>query len=183
MSVGEQMLGLDAWDSFYVIIGSAAGALIGLQFVVVTLIAERPSLRVAEAGAAFATPSIIHFGTVLLLSALIRVPWHTITPLAALWGLIGFSGLAYEIAVSRHMRRQAVYEPALKDWMFHLLLPSAAYALLVGSAFAATSYTREALFGAGAAALLLLFVGIHNAWDSIAYHVFGKRDATKKENS
>ena len=40
--------------------------------------------------------------------------------------------------------------------MFHLLLPSAAYALLVGSAFAATSYMREALFGAGAAALLLL---------------------------
>jgi hypothetical protein len=81
------------------------------------------------------------------------------------------------------MRRQAVYEPELEDWMFHLLLPSAAYALLVGSAFTATSYTREALFGAGAAALLLLFVGIHNAWDSIAYHVFGKRDAAKKENS
>jgi hypothetical protein len=47
---------LAAWDSFYVIVGSAAGALIGLQFVVMTLIAERPSIRTAEAGAAFATP-------------------------------------------------------------------------------------------------------------------------------
>jgi len=44
---------LAGWDSFYVIVGSAAGALIGLQFVVVTLIADRPHLRVAEAGAAF----------------------------------------------------------------------------------------------------------------------------------
>jgi hypothetical protein len=27
------------------------------------------------------------------------------------------------------------------------------------------------LFGVGAAALLLLFIGIHNAWNSIAYLV------------
>jgi len=65
---------LAAWDSFYVIVGSAAGALIGLQFVVMTLVAARPSLRVAEAGAAFATPTVIHFGSALLLSALLRVP-------------------------------------------------------------------------------------------------------------
>jgi hypothetical protein len=57
---------LAAWDSFYVIVGSAAAALIGLQFVVMTLIAERPPLRAAEAGAAFATPTIVHFGTALL---------------------------------------------------------------------------------------------------------------------
>lgn len=42
---------LGEWDSLYVTVGSAAGALIGLQFVVVTLIAERPSLRMMEAGA------------------------------------------------------------------------------------------------------------------------------------
>jgi hypothetical protein len=34
------------------------------------------------------------------------------------------------------------------------------------------SYTREALFGVGGATLLLLFIGIHNSWDSVAYHVF-----------
>ena len=56
---------LTEWNSFYVIVGSSAGALIGLQFVVLTLIAERPALRAAEAGAAFATPSVVHFGVVL----------------------------------------------------------------------------------------------------------------------
>ena len=64
------------------ILGSAAGALIGLQFVVLTLIANRPPLRVAEAGAAFATPTIVHFGSALLLSALARVPLQTIIPFA-----------------------------------------------------------------------------------------------------
>jgi hypothetical protein len=31
----------EVWESFYAIVGAAAGALIGLQFVVMTLIAER----------------------------------------------------------------------------------------------------------------------------------------------
>jgi hypothetical protein len=163
------------WDSFYVIVGSAAGALIGLQFVVLTLIAERPPLRVAEAGAAFATPTIVHFGTALLLSALLRAPWHAITPVAALCGLVGLSGLAYTMIVARRMRAQTTYQPDFEDWLFHTLLPLAGYAVLALSAFAAPFHTHEALFCVGAAALLLLFIGIHNAWDAIAYHVFVSR--------
>ena len=69
---------LAPWDSFYVIVGSAAGALVGLQFVVMTLIAEKPP-RAPEAGAAFATPTVMHFSSVLLLSALLRAPWASIT--------------------------------------------------------------------------------------------------------
>jgi hypothetical protein len=165
---------LDEWDSFYVIVGPAAGALIGLQFVVMTLIAERPPIRAAEAGAAFATPTIIHFGAVLLLSALLRAPWPTITPAAVLWGVMGLSGAVYAAIVARRMRKQAVYQPQFEDWLFHVLLPMAAYAILALSAFAATWQTRQALFGVGVAALLLLFIGIHNSWDAVAYHVFAK---------
>src|SRR5258708_6772576 len=169
------------WDSFYVIVGSAAGALIGLQFVVLTLIAESPPLRAAEAGAAFATPTIVHFGTALLLSALRRVPWQSIILAAALLVFIGLGGVAYAVVVARRMRRQTVYRPEFEDWLFHALLPLAAYAMLALSAFAAPSHTREALFGVGAASLLLLFIGIHNSWDSVAYHVFvKKRDANDR---
>jgi hypothetical protein len=53
--------------------------------------------------------------------------------------------------------------------------------LLLGAAFAATFHIRAALFAVGTAALLLLFVGIHNAWDSIAYHVFADRQTSKKD--
>ena len=166
------MAELTAWDSFYVIVGSAAGALIGLQFVVMTLIAARPHLRVAEPGAAFVTPTIVHFGAALLLSALLRAPWQAITLAAALWGLMGLGGGAYTVIVARRIRGQTAYRPEFEDWVFHVLAPLAAYALLTLSAFAAAARTREALFGVGAAALLLLFVGIHNAWDNVAYHVF-----------
>jgi ABC-type transport system involved in multi-copper enzyme maturation permease subunit len=172
---------LAAWDSFYVIVGSAAGALIGLQFVVMTLVAQRPPLRGAEAGAAFATPTIVHFGTALLLSALLRVPWQSIIFAATLWGLIGLGGVAYAVIVARRMRAQTVYQPEFEDWLFHALLPLAAYAVLGISAFAAPFHTREALFGVGAAALLLLFTGIHNAWDSVSYHVFANKPDTNTE--
>ena len=70
---------LAEWESFYIIVGAAAGALIGLQFVVMTLIAERPPRHAAEAGAAFASPTVVHFGAALLLSAFLRAPWQTIT--------------------------------------------------------------------------------------------------------
>lgn len=77
------------------------------------------------------------------------------------------------------MRVQSIYRPQFEDWLFHVLLPFAAYASLGLSAFAASSHMREALFGVGAAALLLLFVGIHNAWDSVAYHVLVNEPSNK----
>ena len=157
---------LAKWDSFHVIVGSAAGALIGLQFVVLTLIADRPPAGAAEAGAAFGSPTIVHFGT-----ALLHAPWHTITVAAGIWGLLGFAGAAYSTIVIRRMRTQPVYQPQFEDWLFHAAFPLCAYLVLAASSFAAPSHTHESLFGVGGAALLLLFVGIHNAWDNVAYHV------------
>ena len=162
---------LEEWDSFYVIVGSAAGALIGLQFVVMTLVAANPPKGVAEGSAAFSTPTIVHFSSVLLLSALLRIPWQALSSITLLWGLVGLSGVLYTLVVARRMHVQSVYQPVFEDWLFHALLPLAGYALLGISAFAALSYEREALLGVGAGALVLLFIGIHNAWDAVAYHV------------
>lgn len=169
------MTALSVWENFYVIIGSSAGALIGLQFVVLTLIANRPvGAGTAQAGHAFATPTIVHFGAVLLQAGILTAPWQEIAPAAVLWGLLGFSGIVYEIVVARRMRTQGVYKPVFEDWLFHVLLPLAAYTTLAVAAFEAGSHLRAALFAIGAAALLLLFVGIHNAWDGVTYHVFEK---------
>jgi hypothetical protein len=170
------MTALHGWENFYVIVGSSAGALIGLQFVVMTLIANMPVARgEAQAGDAFTTPTVVHFGVVLLLSAVGSAPWDGIAAVAVLWGLAGFGGVAYVALVARRLRSQIVYRAVFEDWLFHVLLPFAAYAALAASACAAYFQPRPALFLAGAAALLLLFIGIHNAWDIIRYHVFVKR--------
>jgi hypothetical protein len=175
------MIEIAKWDSFYVIVGSAAGALIGLQFVVLTLIAERPPTGLAEAGAAFGSPTIVHFGAVLFLSALLHAPWQTITIAAILWGVLGFGGVVYSVIVFRRMRKQSVYRPVFEDWLFHVALPLFAYAILALSSFAASSHAHDVLFAVGGAALLLLFIGIHNAWDNVAYHVLVNIAGAKSE--
>lgn len=101
---------LDGWKDFYVIVGSSAGALIGLQFVVIMLIAAKPITRVdARAGGAFATPSVVHFGVVLLLSAIGSAPWNGVITVAVLWGLVGLCGVVYVVVVARRMRVQSAY--------------------------------------------------------------------------
>src|SRR5437879_4981862 len=135
------------WDSFYVIVGSAAGALIGLQFVVMTLIAERPPRRAAEAGAAFGTPTVVHFSAVLLLSALLRVPWDGISAAMAVCGCVGAAGILYGLITTARMRRQNAYKPDAEDWLFHCLLPLTAYVVLSVSAAFGLSQLRPALFG------------------------------------
>jgi hypothetical protein len=164
---------MNGWENFYVIVGSSAGALIGLQFVVMTLIAGRPAGRAdAQAGDAFSTPSVVHFGVVLLLSAVNSAPWEGVGAVVLLWGLVGFGGVVYAVIVARRLRAQTAYRPVFEDWLFHILFPSAAYAMLAEAAFAAHPSARTALFLVGASALLLLFVGIHNAWDTVTHLVF-----------
>lgn len=172
---------LTGWSNFYVIVGSSAGALIGLQFVVLTLIAQRRPTSPAEAGAAFATPSVVHFAVVLLLSAILSAPWYTIGAVATVWGMVGAAGIVYELIVTQRMRTQTAYRPVFEDWLFHLLMPFVAYGMLAFSALFAGAHARGALFFVAAATLVLLFVGIHNAWDGVTYHVFVSLEKDKSE--
>jgi hypothetical protein len=122
------MSAVAGWENFYVIVGSSAGALIGLQFVVMTLIATRPIGPGRSQGAdAFATPTIVHFGTVLLLSAIACAPWQTLLGAAISYRVLGLLGMLHELVVIRRMRTQNVYKPVFEDWVFHALLPFAAY--------------------------------------------------------
>ena len=58
---------LGAWESFYVIVGSSAAALTGLQFVVMALVAESRQQASSGTISAFGTPTIVHFCAALLL--------------------------------------------------------------------------------------------------------------------
>lgn len=162
---------LTEWDSFCVIVGSSAGALIGLQFVVMTLMAGR-EIKSADAGNAFGTPTVVHFSVVLFLSALLRAPWQSITSVMIMLGLFGVGGLVYGVIVLRRMLRQTVYQPVAEDWLFHLVLPFLSYVMLATTPLWGEPHARLALFFVAAASLLLLFTGIHNAWDAVAYQIF-----------
>ena len=169
------MTALTPWQNFYEIVGSSAGALIGLQFVVLSLITPTRTARLdAQAGSAFGSPTIVHFATVLAIAAIICAPWDDPAVAAVVWGLVGVGGIIYVGIVIHRIRAQPVYEPAFEDWLFHILSPCAAYLSLAVSAVAARFRLRDALFAVAAAALVLLFSGIHNAWDTVTYYFFAR---------
>ncbi len=178
------MTPLAGWENFSVIVGSSAGALIGLQFVAIALISDLPqAVGTEQAGRTFSTPTIVHFSAALLLSAGLSVPWRRIGAAAVFLGLIGVIGVGYGLIVTYRLRAQNAYKPEFEDWMFHALLPLVAYATLAGSAYPACRHTHEAMFGVAAAMLLLLFIGIHNAWDAVTYHVFVRKRKAQNANA
>ena len=160
---------LRAWESFYVIVGSSAGALTGLQFVVLTLISESGMLRGSgETLSAFGTPNVVHFCAALLVSAIFSAPWHGLVPPAVAVAVCGTAGFIYSVAVMRRALRQRDYKPVLEDWVWHAALPILAYAALVHAGIQLPRGS-DVLYIVGGATLLLVFIGIHNAWDTVTY--------------
>lgn len=164
---------LIAWQSFYVIVGTAAAALTGLVFVAITLISDdgsRHSSQSTEAGiAAFTTPTVMHFGFVLLVSALLSAPWQNLWHVGLVLCLAGLAGMVYAITAIRRLRRMYAYQPVWEDWLWYGGCPLLAYLALVVAAVILPGSPAAALFGVGAVIMLLVFLGIRNAWDLVTY--------------
>ena len=158
-----------AWENFYVIVGSSAAALTGLQFVVVTLGAEARSMRDPDSVGAFGTPTIVHFCAVLLTAAILSVPWRSISSAGLSLAACGVAGIVYMVIVIRRALRQKGYAPVLEDWLWHCTFPLVAYVTLLAAALALRRDPPHWLLVIGTTALFLLFIGIHNAWDAVTY--------------
>ena len=157
------------WENFYVIVGSSAAALTGLQFVVIALIAESSAKTGGRAIAAFGTPTVVHFCAALLASAIVSAPWRSLANPALFIGGLGVAGVGYALVVTKRAREQTVYTPVLEDWLWHSILPFCAYGVMTVAAFVLRHDPERALFLVGAGVLLLLFIGIHNAWDTVTF--------------
>lgn len=180
MAAPSAIAHLAGWENFYVIVGSSAGALIGLQFVVMTLIADGRAKAISKDRktssrqiSAFGTPTVIHFGAALLIAAGMSAPWESVAGLRATLGIFGIVGTAYAVTVIHHALSQKGYKPVLEDWIFYAALPLTSYALLFVAAFLLASNVNNSLFMVGIVALSLLFIGIHNSWDTVTYMVIG----------
>jgi hypothetical protein len=160
---------LTTWQNFYVIIGSAAATLTGLMFVVITLIRRARVQRSTGTIAAFGTPTVVHFCAALLVAAILSAPWQALWNAGLLLGFSGLGGVMYVVIVVRRARHQTDYQPVLEDWLWHMVFPLVSYTALVVAAIVLPGNPVPALFVIGAATVLLLFIGIHNAWDSVTY--------------
>ncbi len=160
---------LPTWQNFYVIIGTAAATLTGLMFVAITLIARMRDRRSNEAVEAFSSPTVVHFCTALLVAAILSAPWQALWNAGLLLGLAGLGGVTYAVIVVLRARRQADYQLVVEDWLWYTAFPLVSYIAFVVAAILLSVNAAPALFVIAAATLLLLFTGIHNAWDTVTY--------------
>lgn len=160
---------LTDWENFYVIVGSSAGALTGLQFVVIALIAEARTEGGILEIRAFGSPTVVHFCESLIISAILSAPWHGVRGPATALMICGLAGLAYAIRAMQHARKQKGYQPDAEDWVWYSALPVVTYVALTVTAVLLPAHVKGALFAIAGLALGLLLIGIHNAWDTVVY--------------
>lgn len=163
---------LGPWSTFYALMGASSATLIGLMFIVVTLVAGRPRVNQSpEATGTFSTPTVVHFGAALLLAAIVLAPWRDLIHTAILVGLVGAIGTIYAwrvILKTRHLDT-ANYTPDAEDFAWYNILPFAAYGAVLLAALAIPFLAAKALIALAAGTLLLVFIGIRNAWDVVTF--------------
>jgi hypothetical protein len=179
---------LAGWDNFYVIVGSSAGGLTGLTFVVIALIRDSArGVRPTGLGA-FVTPTIVHLCGVLALAAFMSMPHQRPATLSVGLGLGGLAGVVYGCVIGINMWRISVgaqlYIPVREDWIWNVIIPTVAYAALIGMAVLMWDrLTEAALYGVAVLALGLLFISIRNAWDIAVWMSMNPRGDNKPEDS
>jgi hypothetical protein len=162
-----------AWENFYVITGSSSAALTGLVFIVVTL--SRDFRRLVDAASAgegtsiFSSPTVVHFCAAFFNSVVYAAPWRVPAFAGVLIGLAGLFGVAYSINTGRRARRLENYSADLSDWIWFIVLPLVAYLVLCIGGFCLPRFSEIASYALAAATVLLIFIGIHNAWDVVTY--------------
>lgn len=161
---------LHGWQGFYTLLGGASATLTGLMFVAASLGARLINEDSGPKVRTFITPPVIYFSFVLLISALMNVPNQTPAALVAQLAAVGLAGAAYSLS---HLRRLRVFqqegEMPRQAWLWNLAQPLHGSLWLLGAALGLHRSVVGALDAAAVGVLLLILVGIHNAWDVTLY--------------
>ena len=166
------------WENFYLTIGSAAGALIGLLFVVVTLTAGRDRKSALRGVSLYMTPTVLHFVTVLCVSAVVTAPGLPVELLVALIGiavLVGFGNCVWAAVGIRNLRQASEPVHWTDFWMYGAT-PAGAYLLLGGADLSLLVHSVWSPRLLAAVLMGLLLCGIRNAWDLVTWIAPGRPD-------
>lgn len=169
----------ESWGEFYILVGAADGALIGLLFIVTTLSAEMHiGGETLSRGAAFyMTPTLYHFVTVLVMSALAVVPHVRGEWVAAVLVFWSVAGAIYSAAMGVAMRRNRL--PSSGQWsdvFGYGILPAAMYLGLIGAAWLSWGESDNAPYAIAIGLVVLMVLGIRNAWDLVMFIVPRTKD-------
>ncbi|MGA9796906.1 MAG: hypothetical protein WBQ17_15390 [Rhizomicrobium sp.] len=154
------------WRDFYVMIGTAAGVIVGATFVVATLAGGIEKRAIGLRG--FITPNAVHLGVVLVGSAILAAPNIPSQFFDVVFGLGGWAGIVYCLVVVKRIWRMPLDFP---DICFYIALPILSYAAFVAAAWWDWKYGDGAvpLRTLACAFVTLLIVGMRNSWDMATF--------------
>lgn len=168
---------LDKWHDCFIVLGAAAGTLIGAMFVVVSIASGL--VKGSElTSRIFVTPTIIHLAFVLMSCAFTLVPTLSRMTFGASAGVAGIAFLAYAGRNAFHIEHRREL-----DWSDHLwygIVPLIAYLLIIVAAILVLEATPGAVETLALALALLVISGIRNAWDLILF--FLERQGTGRSD-
>jgi hypothetical protein len=165
---------LESWHDFYVLIGTAGLTLTGLLFVVVSLAPRVVAAQHTSGVRAFASPNAVYFTTTLVVSAVALLPGLPARVMGAFLCFGSIASLGYLAHAKIHQQwRQNEYP--LLDWFWYVGLPVAAYMLLLASGIGLFLQATLSMHGMGVALILLLVIGIRNAWDIVIWAIQQER--------
>jgi hypothetical protein len=113
---------------------------------------------------------------------MLSAPWRSLGRAGVALALTGTIGVVYSVIVARRVRRQSAYRPVFEDWLWHVMLPIVAYVSVTIAGAVLRNDATDALYATGAATLLLLFIGIHNAWDTVTYLALGEAGGREEKD-
>jgi hypothetical protein len=158
------------WDSFYLMLGSSAGALIGLLFVVATLGGNLAHDQAEPGQRTYMTPLVFHLAIVLVLSCVTAVPGLRDRAGGLIVGGAGVLGLAYAIWIMCRLRsRKLPTPPHWSDFWFYGFGPAAIYLALIASAIMVATSQPAAADLVALFLTALLMTTIRNAWDLVTW--------------
>jgi hypothetical protein len=165
------------WSDFYLLIGSAAAALIGLLFVVATLMSGVDRSRAMVGARIYMTPVVFHFGVVLSVAAVAMAPKVGANIAGSAIGAAALAGLVYTGFICLQLGRGKVPDtPHWSDFWCYGVAPFVVYLALAAAAALVWVSDVIAADVTGAACLALLLVCVRNAWDLVTYLAAGLGD-------
>jgi uncharacterized RDD family membrane protein YckC len=95
----------------------------------------------------------------------------------------GLTGLTFVVIASNIRHNLGNYLPVREDWIWNVIMPGIGYGALLSMAILLWRHPDPNLYGVSAASMLLLFIGIHNAWDIAVWMTLRKHEGTAPEDA
>jgi hypothetical protein len=158
---------LEHWHEFYLLLGTAAAALVALLFVAVsvasTFIGAQRAAGLTAGIRTYLSPVVFHFTSLIVLSLIALAPVHQNVVLAAGLGAAAAVGAGYAAYIMlRVLRHHAADIP---DRLGYGIIPTTAYLTCLIAAVFIWRGSGVAAYILAAAAIALLLDNMRNAWD------------------